>query len=697
MTGTDDSTWQQLTFTCDDWRAAERAAVAAVAPLLTAAQDAGDLASWWFIRKGPDWRVRLESPRDGLARHLAEALTATGDARAATTTVYEPETTRFGGPDGITAAHRLFAADSRRLLAHLAASGPALRRELPVILATRLLRAARQDWYEQGDCWEQMAAHRPAAPGAAAEPETGTVTAMLALLTAGSDTPGSPLHAQPDWPSAFEDAGRQIAALAGRGLLARGQRAVLAQHLLFLFNRHGVGAADQRALATAACQAIFGTPGESPAGTPPNPGRPPGRIATVSAVTTTTITGSADEDRAAALRNELADWIAGRGTFQTPAVERAFRTVSRHQFLPGADLETAYSRKPVVTRRAADGTSMSSASSPNLVAAMLEQLQAEPGNAILEVGAATGFNAALLACLAGPDGTVVTIEYDGELAAQAAANLARAGYPGVRVITGDGAVGHQPGAPYDRIVVTAEATDITDAWWDQLAPAGRIVAPVRLHGSGLTRALGLRRTGDRTMASDSAQVCGFVPMRGSSEQAEQQIRLDAGAVLKVDAADLPDAAALSRVLDSPPGRHWTGIRVRHDEPAAHLDLWLYSMLCLGHGAGASFSRLSVTDAARTSGLADPALRWAGAGLYQGGALTWITARQAAEDTVELGLDARGPGSAKLAATARELLGEWDRQRPGEPVITASRAPAEPQAAPSAAQVARPVTTFAVSW
>jgi protein-L-isoaspartate(D-aspartate) O-methyltransferase len=233
--------------------------------------------------------------------------------------------------------------------------------------------------------------------------------------------------------------------------------------------------------------------------------------------------------------------------------------------------------------------------------------------------------------------------------------------------------------------------------WDQLAPAGRIVAPVRLHGSGLTRALGLRRTGDRTMASDSAQVCGFVPMRGSSEQAEQQIRLDAGAVLKVDAADLPDAAALSRVLDSPPGRHWTGIRVRHDEPAAHLDLWLYSMLCLGHGAGASFSRLSVTDAARTSGLADPALRWAGAGLYQGGALAWITARQAGEDTVELGLDARGPGSAKLAATARELLGEWDRQRPGEPVITASRAPAEPQAAPSAARVARPVTTFAVSW
>jgi protein-L-isoaspartate(D-aspartate) O-methyltransferase len=696
MTGTDDSTWLQLTFTCDDWRAAEHAAVTVLGPPLAAAQDAGDVASWWFIRKGPEWRVRLESPRDGLAGRLTEALTGTGGASAATRTTYEPETTRFGGPDGMAAAHRLFATDSRRLLAHLAGNSPGLRRELPVILATRLLRAARQDWYEQGDCWEQMAAHRRDDHGPAPAPEAGTVSAMLTLLAAGGDASGSPLHAQPDWSGAFEDAGRQIAALAGRGVLARGQRAVLAQHLLFLFNRHGVSADEQHALATAACRAVFGTPGESPGGTPPNAGRPAGSIATVSAVTTTT-TDNTDENRAAVLRNELADWIHSRGTFQTPAVEQAFRTVSRHQFLPGTDLEAAYSRKPVVTQRAADGTSTSSASSPNLVAGMLEQLQAEPGNAILEVGAATGFNAALLACLAGPGGTVVTIEYDGALARQAAGNLARAGYPDVQVITGDGALGYQHAAPYDRIIVTAEATDITAAWWDQLAPAGRIVAPVRLHGSGLTRALGLRRTSTSTLVSDSAQVCGFVPMRGSSEQAEQQIRLDAGAVLKVDAADLPDAAALSRVLGSPPDQRWTGIRVRHDEPAGHLDLWLYSMLCRGHGAGAAFSRLSVTDGARASGLADPALRWAGAGLYQGGTLAWLTTREAGEDTLELGLDARGPGSAKLAETAHGLLAEWDRQRPGQPVITASRGPAEPQTAPDAARIARPVTTFTIIW
>jgi protein-L-isoaspartate(D-aspartate) O-methyltransferase len=454
--------------------------------------------------------------------------------------------------------------------------------------------------------------------------------------------------------------------------------------------RHGVSAADQYALASAARQAIF----EDPAGTPRNASRSAGGAARLSAVT---MTADNTGERAAALRNELADWIKGRGTFATHRVEQAFRAVSRHDFLPGHSLEDAYSRKPVVTRRAPDGSSTSSASSPNLVAGMLEQLQAEPGNAVLEIGAATGFNAALLACLVAPGGTVVTIEYDPGLAGEAAANLRRAGYPGVRVITGDGALGHQPAAPYDRIIVTAEATDITAAWWSQLAPGGRIVVPVRLHGSGLTRAIGLHRTGPDTMISDSAQVCGFVPMRGLAEQAEQQIRLDAGALLKVDAGDLPDAPALTRAFTGPRTGHWTGVRVRHDEPAGHLDLWLLTVLSRCRGAGASFSRLSVTPAARESGLADPAMRWAGVGLYQGGTLAWITARAIDADASELGIDARGPGSAKLAATARGLLAEWDRRRPAEPVITATRVPADPGTGPDAVQLARPSTTFTIAW
>jgi protein-L-isoaspartate(D-aspartate) O-methyltransferase len=91
------------------------------------------------------------------------------------------------------------------------------------------------------------------------------------------------------------------------------------------------------------------------------------------------------------------------------------------------------------------------------------------------------------------------------------------------------------------------------------------------------------------------------------------------------------------------------------------------------------------------------MRWAGAGLYKGGTLAWITSRDISQDTSELGIDVRGPGSAKLAETVHGLLAEWDRQRPGEPVITASRVAAEPATAPDAARVARPVTTFTISW
>ncbi|MGH3854548.1 MAG: methyltransferase domain-containing protein [Pseudonocardiaceae bacterium] len=160
---------------------------------------------------------------------------------------------------------------------------------------------------------------------------------------------------------------------------------------------------------------------------------------------------------------------------------------AEHQHL----LATAASPKQVVTKRAEDGTAVSSASSPNLVAEMLEALDVAPGHRVLEIGAATGINAALLAELVGPAGEVVTIELDDDLAAGARAGLAAAGYPQVEVICGDGALGHPARAPYDRIIVTAGAWDIASAWWQQLALGGRLVVPLRLHGSGLTRAIAL--------------------------------------------------------------------------------------------------------------------------------------------------------------------------------------------------------------
>ena len=323
---------------------------------------------------------------------------------------------------------------------------------------------------------------------------------------------------------------------------------------------------------------------------------------------------------------------------------------------------------------------------------MLEQLAAQPGQRVLEIGAATGFNAALLAELTGPAGTVVTIELDDDLAAEARANLERAGYPQVQVICGDGALGHPRQAPYDRIIVTAEAWDLVPAWWDQLAPDGRIVVPVRLHGSGLTRSIGFQRRDPRTMVSTSAAVCGFVPMRGIAEHADQRIQLAGDAVLNVDAADLPDAAALAQALSCPAAEHWTGIPVRHDEPAEHLDLWLATTV-----TDASFSRLAATPQARASGLANPAMRWAGASLYQGGTLAYITARPIDADANELGVTVHGPDSAKLAPVALAHLQQWHRQRPAKPAITASREPAAPGTAPGTTLLSRPTAALTITW
>ncbi len=348
------------------------------------------------------------------------------------------------------------------------------------------------------------------------------------------------------------------------------------------------------------------------------------------------------------LRTALADYISRRGTFRTPQVEAAFRAVPRHLFLPGVDLETAYAPRVVVTKRTEDGTALSSASSPNLVATMLEQLDIQPGHRVLEIGAATGINAALLAELVGPTGEVVTIEIDDDLAAGAHAGLTAAGYHQVEVICADGAHGHPATAPYDRIIVTAGAWDLAPAWWQQLVIGGRLVVPLRLHGSGLTRAIAFDLHQPGRMVSTSAQVCGFVPMRGAAAHAERSVRLADDVVLHLDAGDLADEAALGRALTYPAREQWSGVQIRDDQPVEHLDLWLATTT-------SNFARLSIGAEARESGVVDPALRWTGAALHNSGTLAYLTLRPHSDESAELGVIAHGPDSRNFAAHTADLL------------------------------------------
>jgi protein-L-isoaspartate(D-aspartate) O-methyltransferase len=119
-------------------------------------------------------------------------------------------------------------------------------------------------------------------------------------------------------------------------------------------------------------------------------------------------------------------------------------------------------------------------SQPRTVAAMLRLLDVRPGMHVLDVGAGSGWTTALLAHLTGPTGTVVGVELVPELAEWGAANLAATGYDWASIRTPDeGVLGAPESAPYDRILVSAEAASLPQPLVDQLGDEGRMVLPVR--------------------------------------------------------------------------------------------------------------------------------------------------------------------------------------------------------------------------
>lgn len=118
----------------------------------------------------------------------------------------------------------------------------------------------------------------------------------------------------------------------------------------------------------------------------------------------------------------------------------------------------------------------SSASMPKVVALMLKHLDVHGRERVLEIGTGTGWNAALLAHRLGAD-RVTSIEIDPQVASHARKALSDTGFGAVTVITGDGALGYPPEAPYDRLIATVGSIQIPYAWVEQTRPGGRIVAP----------------------------------------------------------------------------------------------------------------------------------------------------------------------------------------------------------------------------
>jgi protein-L-isoaspartate(D-aspartate) O-methyltransferase len=210
--------------------------------------------------------------------------------------------------------------------------------------------------------------------------------------------------------------------------------------------------------------------------------------------------------RAADLRRRLVDALA----IEDDAVRAAFAAVPRERFLPGRPPEEVYRDEAIVTKRDERGLPISSSSQPAIMARMLERLALEPGLRVLEIGAGTGYNAALLKTLVGPQGRVVSVDVDPELAREA--RRALDGYA-VRVVTGDGRAGWEPGAPYDRIVATVATGEVPAAWRDQLVEGGLLELPLVLPRGEQVVAT-FRRAGAR-LRSVALVPGGFMQLRGT--------------------------------------------------------------------------------------------------------------------------------------------------------------------------------------
>lgn len=155
-------------------------------------------------------------------------------------------------------------------------------------------------------------------------------------------------------------------------------------------------------------------------------------------------------------------------------------------------------------------------SQPYIVALMIEAVAVRPSDRVLEVGAGSGYAAAILSRLAR---SVVAIERVPELAAQARERLARLGFDNVEIVEGDGTLGWPDGAPYDAILAAASGREVPPSLVEQLAPGGRLVMPMGAPRSVQTLLL-VTRHEDGTLESRDLGRVRFVPLIGEQGWSE---------------------------------------------------------------------------------------------------------------------------------------------------------------------------------
>jgi protein-L-isoaspartate(D-aspartate) O-methyltransferase len=222
-------------------------------------------------------------------------------------------------------------------------------------------------------------------------------------------------------------------------------------------------------------------------------------------------------------RDRFVAGLRREGVVGSEAVAAAFASVPREAFLADGFravdgrwvsagdrdfLQEVYRNEALVTK-VREGLPVSSSSQPSLMALMLDALDVRPGSRVLEIGAGTGYNAALLSALGAE---VVSVDVQPDVVARAAAALDRAGVSGVTVLAADGYDGYAAAAPYHRVIVTVGVTGVSPTWLNQLAPGGFVLAPV-FH-AGLHPVLRIHREPDAGASGRGVCGAGFMIAAG---------------------------------------------------------------------------------------------------------------------------------------------------------------------------------------
>ena len=232
--------------------------------------------------------------------------------------------------------------------------------------------------------------------------------------------------------------------------------------------------------------------------------------------------------------------LRASGSCHKPEIQRVVRDTPRHYFIDQfyrntkrgprltripdtgptpSQLDRIYSDVSLSTHRQPP----SSSSQPSLVTDMLQMLDLKRGHRVLEIGAGTGWNAALMSRIVGDEGHVTTVDIQTDVTRRARRHLRRARCSNVTVITGDGYRGHASTSPYDRLITTVSTPSVPGAWIDQIELGGTMLVVLQeTSGDGWDLLLKLKKT-KTGMVGAVAGLAGFMTLTGKLSAARTTV------------------------------------------------------------------------------------------------------------------------------------------------------------------------------